>query len=189
MKISAFFTACTLLMLSLTPAALAADSQGKKAAAPKVKVKLSPEMEEKEKAFNKIRKKLTTEQDSLVSEMEQKFMQTIDPDIQILTLASDLSACTPPEDEKAKMTEQFKAFQTKRNDQQIILWGQFEKQYMPRVDFMDQKMLKEHLALQLKIATVTAAQLIRLKASQTDKTQLCDEAQKTLAAFNKENSQ
>lgn len=173
----ALLFSCTFFALTLAPLPAAAKNQ---AGQPDVKVKLSEEMEEKEEAFEKARKKLSKEQKKLVGEMEATFMSTVDPDIQILKLASEMEACGPEFVQQPDVIEKFNAFRNERNEKQTIMWGTFDQKYFPQVDFMDHKMLREHLALQLKIAMTVAAEMIKVKGAQFDKGQQCESAKSTL---------
>lgn len=168
---------CAFLTLSLAPLSAAAKNQ---AGQPDVKVKLSEEMEEKEEAFEKARKKLSKEQKKLIEEMEATFMSTVDPDIQILKLASEIEACGTEFVQQPDVIEKFNAFRNEKNEKQTIMWGTFDQKYFPQVDFMDHKMLREHLALQLKIGMTVASEMIKVQGAQFDKAQQCEKAKSTL---------
>lgn len=96
-----------------------------------------------------------------------------------LTLAP-LPAAAKNQAGQPDVIEKFNAFRNERNEKQTIMWGTFDQKYFPQVDFMDHKMLREHLALQLKIAMTVAAEMIKVKGAQFDKGQQCESAKSTL---------
>ncbi len=182
-----FFCRMALLFLFLVcsaqPARAEEKTEGDKSL-PQIEVRLSPETEKKEKMFEEARKKLSEDQDMLVTEMEQQFMSTVDPGLFTIQLASDIAACDFQLKEKEDAEKKLSVFKRKNEDAQIELWGLFNNKYYPRVDFLDHRVLKEHLALKLQIASTTAKQLIRLKAAQTERSEQCEQAKKTLSGIN-----
>ncbi len=180
MKISPLISALAFFFLFLCSPAIA----GKPSTAPDVQVKLSPAMEKKDMAFNKLRKKLTKEQDALVIELEQRFISTLDPELQVMKLQSNMAACEfEKEEEKIQAEEKLSAFREWSKKKQIILWGTFEKEQMSSIDFMEHDMLREHLAMKLHIAKATASQLIRMNATKVDINTRCQQAKNTLAGI------
>ncbi len=148
---------------------------------PDVQVNLSSEMKKKEKAFKNIRKKLSKKQDELITELEQIFMTTLDPEIQVIKLQNNMAACEFEEEaERTEAEEKLSAFREWTKKKQVILWGTFEQEQMPRVDFMDHAILRQHLALKLHIAKSTASQLIRLQSTRSDIQTRCQQAKNTL---------
>lgn len=190
MKFIRSFIALTILLAVSSPAAQAAKKEApENAALPQIEVRLSPEVQKKEKAFETAREKLSEEQDTLVTEMEQKFMSTVDPYLQTVQLKNDIAACGFEEEESESAEKKFSAFKQRNEDRQIELWGLFNAKYYPRVDFIDHTVLKEHLAVKLKIASTTAEQLIRLKAAQTKRSAQCEQAKETLSGIRIEQEQ
>jgi len=177
---------CALVLLLLTTVSVCGAAQAKSGdndkdnAPPEVSVKLSPEMEKKEKAFAKAFKKLSKEEKARVKEMEVAFRKTASPQVQVLKLASHIEACEFKGDKQVAAESGLSAFKKSAREQQVILWGKFEQKYRPMVDFMDYAMLREHLVLKLKVETATAAQLVRFNATRTERKVQCAEAKRVL---------
>ncbi len=142
--------------------------------APKLKVKMSDEMQAKEDAFQAKFKTLTDKQKAIVSQMEIDFMKTTQPDIDILHVANQISKCSYSSSAKNKLIEKaFQKYQQERNDVQNQMWADFDRKYKGQIDFMDEKELRHHLYLQFNIATSTAASLIKVKGSKADAREWC----------------
>lgn len=148
---------------------------------PKLKVKMSDEMQAKEDAFSEKFQSLTDEQKAIVSQMELDFMQTTQPDIDILYAANQISKCSYSSTTKNKMIEKkFKQYQDKQNEIQNQMWAEFDRKYKGKVDFMDEKELRHHLYLQFNIATSTAASLIKVKGNNEKPREWCKTGLKTI---------
>ncbi len=171
---------CAFLAFSLFLVPSIAEAKKNQTGQPDIKVKLPKEWQDKEDAFEKARKKLNREQKKLIEEMEVNFVSTVDPDLQILKLASNLEACGTDFVNDPKIIEKFNNFRAKSNERQVIIWGTFDQKYYPQVDFMDHKMLREHLVIKFKIAMNVGAQMIKIQAGQFDKGQQCENAKATL---------
>ncbi|MBK6895331.1 MAG: hypothetical protein IPH06_01910 [Alphaproteobacteria bacterium] len=184
MKFILHFTALSLLLACISRPSWAEESKGGTKIMPKIEVRLSAEMEKKEKVFADLRQELTQEQDALITEMEQTFMSTVEPELKTLQLANDIAACDLSANEKEIAGAKLTAFKKQNENVQDKMWDMFDRQYYKRVDFIDHNILKQHLALKLKIASTTAAQLIRLQAAQTKRSEQCEKGMNLLDTIN-----
>lgn len=184
---SALLVPCVVfLMIVYSGHALAKDSGSKP---PEVKIKLSEKAEAIEDSFQKEKKKLKKEQKALLDHMESVFVSTVDPDIEILRLASDIEACDVPEEEKGAMMSQFNEVRNKKNDSQVVMWGKFQQKFYSQVDFMDHELLKSYLAVKLMTAMKVASDMIKIQAHQFDKELQCERARQTLLEEAKKDSE
>lgn len=173
------FSVMAFSVFSFVPAAMA-DKKKAGGGAPKIEIRLPKDLQAKEDAFEKARKKLNRGQKKLIEEMEVNFVSTVDPDLQILQLASDMEACGSDFVNAPDIMKKFNDYRAKKNEHQVVLWGTFDQKYYPQVDFMDHKMLREHLVIKLKVAMNVGAQMIKMRAAQFEKQQQCDKARETL---------
>lgn len=147
---------------------------------------LSKDMLAGEAEYKAARQKLTGKQQKLLEEMENEYILSLAPEMEIARLGLQLKSCKFNADEKAEAGSIFSAFKLEKKNEQEKQLAEIAGKYKKKADFIDSEILTRHMATVVYFGKQVSLDALKTQMEQlkkTDAAALCDEGKATLKAF------
>ena len=135
-----------IVLVSFSSQAIAQESVMRKKTG--ITINIPPQVSELDKGYQKIKSTLSAEQVSQLEALDNEYMKTSAPDLEILHTGAKIEECQKLGLLPAAYSQQFILFRDKKNKYQESLWGDFFKTKASKIDFVDQKTLTMHFKSQ-----------------------------------------
>jgi len=137
-------------------------------------------------AYEMIFKKLSDKHQAQMKALDESFVKTLRPTLQVFRMGAELEFCLQPPRALAgqdkKYIDAFKAFRDQRDDEQDALWAAHRKETLV-VTYLDHELLDAHYRNQAAVAMETGKAMIQdAEAKGLLKNTDCASVQKTLDA-------
>ncbi len=147
---------------------------------------LSADMRADEAEYKAARQNLTEKQQKLLEQMEEAYLMTLAPEMEIARLGMQLKACKFSKDEKAEAGSIFSAFKTEKRSEQEKMRAEIAAKYKKKADFIDSGLLTRHVATVVFFGRQVSLDALKTQIAQqkkTDAAAMCAEGRATLKAF------
>lgn len=147
---------------------------------------LTPEMKASEAEYRKLREPLSDTQKKLLEKMEEAYLETLAPEMEIARLGLQLKSCKFSKDEKAEAGSIYTAFKLEKRSEQEKMLAAAVSKHKKKIDFLDQAILSTHMNTVMyfgKAVSIDALKDEVAMLTKTDPASVCAQGKETLKAF------
>ena len=147
---------------------------------------LTEEMKASEAEYRKLREPLSDKQKELLAAMEEAYLETLAPEMEIARLGLQLKSCKFSADEKAEAGSVFTAFKLEKRSEQSKMLSAVVSKYKKKIDFFDAEILRAHMKTVMFFGKSISIEALKDEVGflkKQDPAAVCAQGKQTLKAF------
>lgn len=145
---------------------------------------LSPEMKVSEVEYKKVKETLKPEQVSVLEELENAYIASLGPEMEVARLSLQLKSCVyENKDKKEEDASVFSAYKLEKKRQSQSLKEKAANAYKEKTQFIEPGILTKHIAVFMYFAKNVSLQALRGQMQGTKPEALCKQGQDLLGEY------
>lgn len=152
--------------------------------APKPDEILTDEMKASETAYKQVRETLKPEQKAILEEMENRYLMSLAPEMEVARLSWQLKSCEySDKTQKEEDASVFAAFKLEKKRETQTLKEEAATTYKDKTGFIDPAVLTRHIAVIMHFGKHVSLRALRGQIVDTDAKELCAQGRETLRTY------